>query len=184
MGVAWEEERRGGGGIEQFIHYQFNWQYQNKHFIDIKHKWALFVTRVIFPTVLWLWLTECGSRGMREGDLGSGVWLHSVHALDWNWPPYSSLGTGENNLNQQNWLLNLLIWLLREKCSYDHMRSMSRPVRSPVSMVWSVGGLVLLLAFCLCHLLCPVLTSTHWHWPVSNVHGPETDRKSNLKTLT
>lgn len=53
---------------------------------------------------------------------------------------------------------------------------------SPVSVVWSVGGSVPLLALCLCHLLCPSLVSVHWHWPLSNVHGPESIRRDMSNT--
>lgn len=140
----------------------------------------------------WQSLTESGSIGMKGGVGDSGAGPHSVWTSDWNSLSCSSLRTRDNILNQQNSLFNLMIWLL----NYVHLRTMllqhditwiyfpfgsiksishliTKPLKSPVSVVWSVVGLLSLLAFCLCHLFCPSLVSVHRHWSLSNVHGPK-----------
>lgn len=114
-------------------------------------------------------LTKSGNRVMRAGAGDSGVWLHSVWTPDWHSLSYSSLRMRDNWMNKAG--LDLSIISCYAWCQWT-VYPAEKWLESPVSVVWSVGGSVSLLALCLCHMLCPSLMSVHWHWSLSNVHGP------------
>lgn len=61
-------------------------------------------------------------------------------------------------------------------CCLQHVlcqKKSNQLFQSPVFVVWSLGGIESLLAFCLCHFNCLPLVSFHRHWSLSNVQGPE-----------
>lgn len=128
-------------------------------------------------------LTESGSTGMKDGARDSGVGPHAVGSSGWNSPSCSSLTMKENIKNQDAGSEECATVIMSGPCPLKYLLSnqitlefVSKPRLSPVSVVWSVGGSVSLLALCLSHLGCPWLVSVHWHWLLSNVHCPETWR--------
>lgn len=107
---------------------------------------------------------------MKEGVVDSGVERHSVWTPGWNSPSCSSLGMTGNMKAMLNRMPRSYF------CRFSRVlrqRMSNQLIRSPVFVVWSLGGMVPWLAFCLCHFSCWPLVPFQWHWSHSNVQGPE-----------
>lgn len=107
---------------------------------------------------------------MKEGAVDSGVERHSVWTPGWNSPSCSSLGMTGNMKAMLNRMPRSYF------CRFSRVlrqRMSNQLIRSPVFVVWSLGGMVPWLAFCLCHFSCWPLVPFQWHWSHSNVQGPE-----------
>lgn len=131
------------------------------------------------PTRALATLTESGSRG-RMGPVGdSEVGPHSVQTPGWNSYSCSSLR------------MTVSVKSIRERLNvmprswYSCFKKMSsQSFQSPAFVVWSLGGMVSLLAFCLCHFICPTLVSFQPQSSLSNVQEPEREPFMRGVTLT